>query len=74
MQGDPSNKTIINDVERRKRNISMVWIDYRKAFDSVLHSWIIKAFEIYKVHPKFAEFSKTNMKMWAIKIISYNTI
>ena len=34
------NKVILNDVKKRKRNLSMAWIDYQKAFDSVPHDWI----------------------------------
>lgn len=28
--------------------VSMAWIDKKKSFDSVLHSWIIIALKIYK--------------------------
>lgn len=36
----------------KKRNLSMAWIDYRKAFDSVPHSWLIQVLNIYKIHPQ----------------------
>ena len=34
------NKMIPEDCHKKKKNLSMTWIDYRKAFDSVPHSWI----------------------------------
>ena len=33
----------------KHRNMSMAWIDYRKAFDSVPHNWTIKSLELCKV-------------------------
>ena len=34
------NKTILEDCRKRKRNLSMAWIDYQKAYDTVPHSWL----------------------------------
>ena len=36
------NKSILVDCEGNGTNLSTSWIDYRKVFDSVLRSWIIK--------------------------------
>lgn len=35
---------------RKKRNISIAWIDYKKAFDSVPHSWLLRVLDIYKIN------------------------
>lgn len=40
---------IMKQAENRKRNFSMTYIDYRKAFDSVSHDWLLKVLELYKV-------------------------
>ena len=32
------NKSILEDFEGKRMTLSTVWIDYRKAFDSVPHS------------------------------------
>ena len=34
------NETILKDCRKRITNLTMVWIDYRKPFDFVPHSWI----------------------------------
>ena len=34
------DKFICEEAKRKKRNLSMMWIDYKKAYDSVPHSWI----------------------------------
>ena len=58
------NKMILENCKSKKRNLSTAWIDYKKAFDSVPHSWILKALEIYKVSPVIIKFLKANIKQW----------
>ena len=36
------DKTVLKDCRERHTNLSMVWIDYKKAYDLVPHSWIIE--------------------------------
>ncbi|CAK1599851.1 unnamed protein product [Parnassius mnemosyne] len=36
-------------VKRNRRNFSAAWIDYKKAFDSVPHTWLKRVLELYKV-------------------------
>jgi hypothetical protein len=55
---------ILEDSRIKKKNLNTVWFDYRKAFDSVLHSWIIKAMEIHRINPTLINFMKTNMGFW----------
>jgi hypothetical protein len=40
------SKAILQECKRRKKNFSMAWTDYQKAFDKVPHSWIIKSLEL----------------------------
>ena len=62
------NKTILEDCRRRQRNLSMAWIDYRKAFDSVPHSWISRCLELYKVDATLREFLTNQMSNWKTDI------
>ena len=39
-------------------------IDYRKAFDSVPHSWLIRVLEIYKIDPLIINLLQQLMKDW----------
>lgn len=57
------NKMILENCRCCKK-LSAAWIDYRKAFDSVPHSWILKTLEIYKVSPVVVNFLKHSMEMW----------
>ena len=49
-------KTILEDARRRQRKLNMAWIDYKKAFDSVPHSWILRCLELYKVNNSIIRF------------------
>ena len=35
-----NDRTVIREVKFRKKNLVAAWIDYNKAYDMVLHSWI----------------------------------
>ena len=58
------NNVILENCKKRKKNLSVAWIDYKKAFDSVLHSWILKFLQIYKIHPVLITFIEESMSKW----------
>ena len=43
------NKNIMKEVKSLRRSLTTVWLDYKKAFDSVPHSWLIYALKLAKV-------------------------
>ena len=45
------NKAILEEVKSKRKNLSTAWVDYKKGFDSVPHSWIAKSLEICRVCP-----------------------
>ena len=63
------NKMILEQVRNNRRNLLMMWFDYKKAFDSVPHDWIIKALQLAKVPSKIINAVSKLMKVWATKII-----
>ena len=58
------NNTILGNCRERKKNLSTVWIDFKKAFHSVQHSWIIKCMTLYKVHPMTINYIRPSMTRW----------
>lgn len=64
---------VSNQARTRKRNLSVGWIDYQKAFDSVPHTWLIRVLQIYKVNPIVIEFLKNTMANWCTTINARNT-
>ena len=58
------NNAILENCKKRKKNLSTAWIDYKKAFDSVPHSWILKCPQMYKIHPVLITFIEESMSQW----------
>ena len=63
------NKTILEHAMKFRRNLSITYIDYQKAYDSVPHPWIIETLSTYKVSPIITRFLENAMTMWEIKLI-----
>ena len=40
------NKNIMKEVKSLRRSLTTVWLDYKKGFDSVPHSWLICALKL----------------------------
>ena len=58
------SKVIHEGCKRRNTNLSTVWIDYQRAFDSVPHSWVEKSIELVGVNSKTVRFYKLLMEKW----------
>ena len=43
------DKAILKDCRKRHTNLAMAWIDYRKAYDMVPHSWIVECLEMFGI-------------------------
>ena len=56
------NKMVLEHCNSNTKNLSVAWIDYKKAFDSIPHDWIIKAMEMYRVAPEIINFVKIRIK------------
>ena len=46
----------------------MTRIDFRKAYDSVPHSWILKVLDMYKVADNIKGFLETSMATWRVAL------
>ena len=42
------DRMVCQDSQRGRRNISMAWIDVRKAYDSVSHTWLREMFSVHR--------------------------
>jgi len=66
------NKAIL-EAKSRKKNLTTAWIDYKKAFDSVPHDWILKCLSIYKISPILIQFLTQNMRQWSTTLVLNHT-
>ncbi|CAK1582479.1 unnamed protein product [Parnassius mnemosyne] len=58
------DSVILQKVQKSKTDLFSMYIDYKKAYDSVPHSWLVKVLEIYKIHPTIVTFLKVMMTTW----------
>ena len=49
-------KAVMENCKRRKVGLSMAWIDYRKAYNMVPHSWIKKSMKMCAVADNISRF------------------
>ena len=50
------DKGILEDADIRRKNLSCVWIDVKKAFDSVNHKWLKLCLQMHCIPDKIAKF------------------
>ena len=58
------DKMIITDCKRRKTGLVTAWVDYKKAFDMVPLSWIIKCMRILGVAQNMIGLVQNSMDKW----------
>lgn len=63
------DSVIMDHAKTRCRNMSVSWVDYRKAFDSVPHSWLIRVLEIYRVDEVIIRLLTHLMSRWRTQLI-----
>ena len=68
------DKMIWEDTIRKKRNVSMIWIDHKKAYDSIPHSWITKMLKLYKIDETTSRFITESMPSWCTKTPYFHPI
>ena len=58
------DKMIIQNCKRRQTGLGMAWLDFKKAFDMVPHSWIIYCMELMGVAKNTIHLLSTTMNSW----------
>ncbi|XP_030765588.1 uncharacterized protein LOC115889668 [Sitophilus oryzae] len=58
------DSVILEQAANKRRNIYTAFIDYKKAFDSVPHSWLLKVLQIYKIDHKIINMLQHLMSTW----------
>ena len=58
------DSTITKHALSKNRNLHCTYIDYKKAFDSIPHSWLLHILNIYKINPKIINFLRNVMSQW----------
>ena len=64
---------VCEDAQRGKRNLSMVWIDVAKAYDSVNRGWLSEMFTLHRFPLWFAEVMEKLANSWNTRIVAQTT-
>ena len=58
------DRCILQNCRKRKTNLSMAWVDYKKAYDMVPHSWIIDTMGMVGLADNIIGLIKQSMNKW----------
>ena len=65
------SKMIYDQVAGNRRNLVTIWLDYKKAFNGIPHSWLIRSLELAKVPERVIKAIKQLMLKWRAKVYLY---
>ena len=60
----------MKDCKKRHTNLGMAWIDYRKAYGMIPHSWILESLKMVNVADIVIEMLKRSMNSWNVNLTS----
>ena len=63
------NKLLTEDCKARHRSLSMAWVDYQKAYDSVLHCWVLQCLQLHKISLVLCRFLSRVMEGWRTSMV-----
>ena len=62
------NKVVLEEVKKYLRNLFTVWLDYRKAYDSIPHPWILEALRLAKIPENIVNAVKALISKWSTQL------
>ena len=65
------NKMIYEEVKENRRNLTTVGLDYKKALDSIPHSWILESLKLARAPDKIINAIYVPMTKWKTKMHIY---
>ena len=68
------DKMVLREVKSRKKNLAMAWIDYRKAYDMVPHSWIVECLQLFGIADNIRDLLVNSMKKWRTELTSCSEV
>ena len=63
------DKLLTEDCKTRHRRLSMAWVDYKKAYASVPHSWLLQCLQLHKISRVLYSFLSRVMKSWKTSMV-----
>ena len=63
------NKLRTEDCKTSHKHLSMAWVGYQNAYDSVPHSCLLQCLQLYKISPVSCGFLSRVMKSWRTSMV-----
>ena len=64
------DRAVIKEVKSRNKNLAMAWIDYKKTYDMVQHSWIPVCLDLFGVVENIKSLLVNSMENWKVMLCS----
>ena len=65
------DRAVIKEVKPRNKNLA--WIDYKKAYNMVSHSWIIDCLDLFGVAENIKSLLVSSMEKWKVMLCAGNS-
>ena len=67
------DRAVIKEVRSRKKNLAMAWIDYKKTYDMVPHSWTKECLDLFGVAENIKTLLVNSMEKWRVMLCAGNS-
>ena len=67
------DRAVIREVKPRKKNLAVAWIDYKKAYDMMPHSWIKKCLDMFRVAENIKTLLVDTIEKWRVMLCAGNS-
>ena len=64
------DKMVMKNCKRRKTSLCMAWIDFKKAYDMVPHSWIVESLRMFGIAENLIHLLSINMAKWKTNLMA----
>ena len=68
------DKVILKNCKKRLTNLCMSWIDFKKAYDMVPHSWILETLRMFGIADNLINFINASMPSWSTNLYCNNSL
>ena len=58
------DRAVARDCKTRHTILCTAWVDYKKAYDSMPHTWILECPELYNTNSTLRAFIRNSMRLW----------
>ena len=66
------DRAVIKELKSRNKNLAMAWIDYKKVYDMIPHSWIIECLDLFRVAENIKSLLVNSLEKWKVMLCSGN--